>query len=234
MHYLRILLLFVTIFLGGCGNSKGKTGLDISTTTTMPSTASMHISTTQNASPPATLTTETEQIINQTSEAREDLTEDTEIAATNVSVTIDPSASIGLIDPEIPLAIAGQAGWEYQRDAMADFDGDGVKERATLIAKVQLSNGQPLWDDNQPWQLYIEEHDGTRTYMYTRNVQLGHIEVQLTQATSGQKSTILLIENTPDLFSVYEFEYNGPNQFQTDQLLRRELNVADGFSGTSN
>lgn len=152
--------------------------------------------------------------------------------ATATPTTSSPQT---LVDPTLPTAIAGHPEWEYQRETTADFDGDGIEERAMLIARVQvLDDGRPVWDDSQPWQLYIEEPDNSRTYVYARNVHLGRVEAILTQAKPGQLPSIVLIEQTPQQLSINEITYRGGQQVEVDELVRRSLNPADGFAGTPN
>ena len=69
---------------------------------------------------------------------------------------------------------------------MADLTGDGAPERVVMTARVEMSRGRPLWDDGQPWQVYIEYADSTRTYMYANRLQLGMLEMRLTRPASGQ------------------------------------------------
>ena len=137
-------------------------------------------------------------------------------------------ATINLVDPAISPVAADDPEWQYRREATADLNGDGTPERAVLIAKVQLSQGQPVWDDSQPWQLYIEASDNTRTYVYARNVRLGTVETLMTQGASG--SAIMLLERTPQEIGIYEIQYRGPNQAQVVEVARRELNPANGFA----
>lgn len=149
------------------------------------------------------------------------------------SSVVTPGVSLtDLIDPTLPLATAGDPEWQYQREATADFDQDGVVERAVIIARVQVRDGRPVWDDGQPWQVYIEEPDATRTYVYARYIQLGMLEALLTQPQ--QTPGTVLIERAPQQLSVYEVRYEGPNDAHVVELLRRELDSANGFSGTPN
>jgi len=86
------------------------------------------------------------------------------------------TTNVNLVDPHKPLAVAGQSGWEYQRTASADFDGDGTTETAVLIAQVNLYHDRPAWEDGHVWQLYIEEADQTRTYLYAQFLPFGVLE----------------------------------------------------------
>lgn len=142
-------------------------------------------------------------------------------------------AAISLIDPQQPLTSADDPQWQFQRTATADFDGDGVEERAVLIARIELVDGQPAWDDGQPWQMYIEEPDGTRTYVYARFLQLGSLEALLTGTIEAQVPGITLLERTPFSFAVYDVRYRGPQQVEVIELLLRELDSARGFMGTA-
>lgn len=154
--------------------------------------------------------------------------------AVGATATPTPAAPSPLVDPALPTAVAGQPEWEYQREATGDFDGDGATERAMLIAHVQLAaDGRPVWDDRQPWQLYIEEPDTSRTYVYARSVQLGRVEAIVTQAASDQLPTIVLIEQTPQQLIMYEITYRDVQQVEVNELVRRSLD-ANGFAGTPN
>ena len=129
--------------------------------------------------------------------------------------------SSDLIDPAIARAESGAPGWEFERRARGDFDRDGVQETAVLIANVSKRNGELLWDDGQAWQLYIEEPDRTRTYVMSRIVQLGRLE--LLAGTAGDGVTPLVVEQTPHVLAVYEIRYRGPDNAAAIELVRREL-----------
>jgi hypothetical protein len=147
-----------------------------------------------------------------------------------VPLTTPVPPSRPLVDAQHPPAVAGQDGYDYQQVAMADFDGDGVQERAFLIANTVVENGQPLWDDGHVWQLYIEEPSGERTYLFVRFVQLGIVEAKLTQSEAGEVPQILLIERWPRSFNVYELRYRGPDAVEARVLVERELvPYPDGF-----
>jgi hypothetical protein len=162
----------------------------------------------------------------------------TAVAAAEPDVTSLPEAppttpvapSRPLVDPQHPLAVAGQGGYAYQQAATADFDGDGAQERAVLIANAAVENGKPLWDDGHVWQLYVEEPTGERTYLFVRFVQLGIVEAKLTQSEAGKPPQILLIERWPSSLHVYELSYRGPNLIDIRVLVERELApYPDGF-----
>lgn len=92
-----------------------------------------------------------------------------------------------LIDPTIPPAIAGEGGWNYHQSASADLDGDGSPERVVLTARVEMYRGRPAWDDGQPWQVYVETAQGTRTYLYAQRLQLGTLTMRITSGSDGAR-----------------------------------------------
>src|SRR5690606_15712646 len=67
-----------------------------------------------------------------------------------------PAPQVALVDTSIQPGVAGQDGWMYSRSAEADLDGDGAPERVVLMARAEVMDGRPLWDDGQPWQVYVE------------------------------------------------------------------------------
>lgn len=155
--------------------------------------------------------------------------------ASLASLTPSSSApSINLVDPQKPLAVAGDTGWEYQRTATADFDGDGVNEQAVLIAQVGLYNGRVAWEDGHVWQLYIEEPDGARSYVYAQFLPFGLLEASLVSGSTDGQTKLILVERTPQTIGVYEVTYAGPRQLRSVELVWRELSPSNGFSGTPN
>jgi hypothetical protein len=129
---------------------------------------------------------------------------------------------VQLIDSTIPLAIAGQDGWNYVESATANVMGDSVPERIVLTARVALYRGRPAWDDGQPWQVYVESQDGRRTYLYAQRLQLGTLTMRVTRADSGRKATVLLIEHLPDRLRVLEARAAG-RDLSVTPLIEREL-----------
>jgi hypothetical protein len=151
------------------------------------------------------------------------------IAASPSSITPTPTdTSIDLLDPQIPDTIAGGERWGYQQSVTADLDGDGTAERAILIADVQRSGTDLLWEDGHRWQLYIEEPDSTRTYLYKRFIQLGKAEAVLARGADNRPA-IILIERAPQQIAVYEIRYDGPAKGRATERLRREIYPQAGF-----
>jgi hypothetical protein len=142
-----------------------------------------------------------------------------------------PDSAIDLIDPRIPRAVAGERGWRYSQRASADFDGDGQQETAVVIAEVELdARGAPLWEDGHRWQLYFEEADSTRTYVYARFLPFGKLEASATVPDEENKPTVVLREITPHTLGVYEVRYSGPQRSWSVRHLHRELDPRTGFT----
>jgi hypothetical protein len=144
-------------------------------------------------------------------------------------VTFD--SAVNLLDPKVPRAIAGDVQWKYVQRAKADFDGDGRDETAVLIADVALdARGRPLWEDGHRWQLYFEEADSTRTYIYARFLPFGRLEASVTVPDEEKMPTVVLRELTPHTLGVYEVRYSGPRQSWSIRHLHRELDPRKGFA----
>lgn len=131
-----------------------------------------------------------------------------------------------LVDRDIPPAVAGEEGWDYQLSTTADFDGDGQAERAVITARVEMVRGQPAWDDGQPWQVYVEEADGTRTYIYAQRLQLGPLVMRVTLAEDSGRPAIVLLEHLPDRIRLFEAEYGGPSDVSVSEVYNRRLDPA--------
>ena len=137
---------------------------------------------------------------------------------------IPPDASIeALTDTAIPRAESGQKGWVYAQKAQADFDADGQVETAVLISDVTLDNGgAPLWEDGHRWQLYIEEPDGERTWVFRQFLPNGKLTADVVRRESGTRS--LLIEaRTPERIRVYEVKYSGPDRIALMNSIERPI-----------
>jgi hypothetical protein len=122
--------------------------------------------------------------------------------------TISPEPpSVQLVDSTISPAVAGEEGWDYQQSADVDLTGDGHLEHVVLTARVELYRGRPAWDDGQPWQVYVEDRNGTRTYVYAQRLQLGTLTMRVTR---GDPPVVVLLEHLPDRMRVVEASYGGP------------------------
>ena len=133
------------------------------------------------------------------------------------------SIAVQLIDSTIPPAIAGADGWNYHQSADADLTGDGIPERVVLMARVELYRGRPAWDDGQPWQVYIETRDGSRTYVYAQRLQLGTLTMRLSRADQGEPASIVLLEQLPGRLSVYEAPVAPDGRLTTTVRFQRDL-----------
>lgn len=143
-------------------------------------------------------------------------------AADTTVETLDPRTA-GLIDAAIAPAVAGEQGWNFQRSAEVDLTGDGLPERVVLTARVELYRGRPAWDDGQPWQVYVEAPDGTRTYLYAQRLQLGALTMRVGLDESGEPAGIVLLEHLPDRLSLYEMRYRGPGDAAVTVPFQRTL-----------
>jgi hypothetical protein len=144
----------------------------------------------------------------------------------------NPDPASNLLEARVPRAVADDPGWNYQQRADADFDGDGMNETAVLIADVVLdAQGGPLWEDGHRWQVYVEERDGVRTYLYARFLPNGKLTAEVTRPNAGRAPTIVLLEHTPEALGVFEFSYQGPNRLAMVSQLERSFDPARSFRG---
>ena len=141
-----------------------------------------------------------------------------------------PSEVVDLLNPTVQPVVIGEPGWEYQRVLMSDLDGDGTQERIVTLADAFVQNGQPLWDDGHRWQVYIEEHDGSVTSIYRQFLQLGRLDVFVTEPVEGQHPTVLLLESLPSRFRSYETSYQ-TGHVQSRLMLERMLDTNAGNIG---
>lgn len=126
------------------------------------------------------------------------------------------------IDSTIAPAVAGEDGWNYQQSVEVDLTGDGRPERVVLTARVELVRGRPAWDDGQPWQVYVENQDGRRTYMYAQRLQLGTLTMRVSRGEETPP-TVVLLEHLPDGLRVLEASYRGPGLASVEVGYQREL-----------
>jgi hypothetical protein len=140
---------------------------------------------------------------------------------------------VDLLESRVPPAVAGDTPWEYAQRSTADFDGDGQKETAVLIADALVdARGKPMWDHGHRWQVYIEAADSTRTYVYARFLPKGKLEADVTVPGKEKVPTIVLREITPYAIGVYEVRYLGPKRVRSVRHLYRELDRHAWFEGS--
>ena len=147
---------------------------------------------------------------------------DSDSLTTAASDSLTPPP-IQLVDSAIPPAIAGEAGWNYRQAAEVDLTGDGQPERVVLTARVELYRGRPAWDDGQPWQVYVEAADSTRTYMYAQRLQLGTLMMRVARSEPGRPATVVLLEHLPDRLSLYEVSYRRAGSVSVAIRFQREV-----------
>ena len=135
---------------------------------------------------------------------------------------VPPPPAVQLVDSTIPPAVAGEEGWHYQQSADVDLTGDGHVERVVLTARVELYRGRPAWDDGQPWQVYVEDQDGTRTYVYAQRLQLGTLTMRVSRGEVNPP-TVVLLEHLPDRLRVLEASYKGPSLVTVEVGYQRDL-----------
>ena len=124
----------------------------------------------------------------------------------------DASVSVTPIDSAIPPAVAGTDGWNYSRTADVNLTGDSLPERVVLTARVELYRGQPAWDDGQPWQVYVEHADSSRTYLYAAYLQLGTLEMRVAN-DSGKAPSVLLVEQLPQRLRILETQFDSSDRW---------------------
>lgn len=143
-----------------------------------------------------------------------------------------PDTIPDLIQPRVPTAAAGDSGWKYAQRVTADLDDDGVEETLVLISDVQLDkSGQPLWEDGQQWQVYVQEPDSVVTRLYARFIPNGKLMAELTAADVGAAPSVVLVEQAEERIGVYEIRYRGPGRVEVFKRLDRQLDVTRQLSG---
>lgn len=133
--------------------------------------------------------------------------------------------SIGdLIQSRVPPAVAGDTGWAYQQQAVADIDGDGDDETVVVLSDVMLdASGRPMWEDGHRWQVYVREIDGRTTRLYARFLPNGKLTAEMAVPPSGTALGVVLLEQTPHHLGVYEYRYRGPGSVEVYRRLDRDL-----------
>lgn len=160
--------------------------------------------------------------------------EDAAIARTSAQdrAEAQPDTVADLIQARVPAALAGDSGWRYQQQVVADIDGDDEDETVVLISDVMLdASGQPMWEDGHRWQVYVREADGRVTRLYARFLPNGKLTAELAMPPGGATHGIVLIEQTPTHIGVFELRYRGPDDVDVYRRLDRELDATRQFSG---
>ncbi|MFO7172415.1 MAG: hypothetical protein DIU70_005515 [Bacillota bacterium] len=127
---------------------------------------------------------------------------------------------VNKINPHYPLGVAGQREWGYHQEVKADLDEDGVEEKLVVIARVgRPPGGQDYsWDDGQPWNVYVEEPDGTRTYVFADWVQLGKLVVGVAGTTAGEPQDVAILALEGAGWTLYHVDYQGPGKFKMVEM----------------
>lgn len=130
---------------------------------------------------------------------------------------------VNLINPAYPPAVGGEPGWEYHQVLTADLDNDGVEERASVTTNAFWLPDEKefAWDDGHPWHVYVEEPDGTRTYLFSNWVQMGQLDVILDREGPG----LFIVYRRGGGLIIYRATYQGPGQFRT--TLAFEIPLSD-------
>ncbi|WP_273379764.1 FtsB family cell division protein [Symbiobacterium thermophilum] len=120
---------------------------------------------------------------------------------------------VNLINPRFSAAVGGEPGWEYHQVLSADLDNDGVEERVSVTTNAFWMEDRKEfgWDDGHPWHVYVEEPDGTRTYLFSDWVQLGKLDVILDREGPG----VFIVYRRDGGMIIYRATYQGPGQFRT-------------------
>jgi hypothetical protein len=153
-------------------------------------------------------------------------------AAAEISAEPGVALPIDRIDETIPPANAGEDGWNYQQRVEADLTGDGRAEYVVLTARVELYRGQPAWDDGQPWQVYVEDQAGRRTYLYAQRLQLGTLTMRVTRADNAVPPAVILVEQLPDRLRILEATYLEDGRTSVSALVERQLDPASNVNIT--
>jgi len=140
---------------------------------------------------------------------------------TELSTPADQTTTVDLVDKTYSPVAEDEPGWDYRQTVTADLDGDGLEDTVTIIARVQRSPNNPheyLWDDGQPWQVFVESSKGERTPVYSRWVQIGQLKALISEKKADGKHDLILLELAGAGVSLYRVEYSGPNQVKSTRL----------------
>lgn len=139
---------------------------------------------------------------------------------------------VDLVDPQYQSTDDGHRQWDYQRVATADLDDDGTEENIIVTAAVPRAPQEGehehedafIWNDGQPWQVYVEEPGGERTYVFAQFVQLGKLDVfvtaEPTEEHGKEDKQVLIDQSTVHAKALYVIDYQGTQEFQAYELAR--------------
>lgn len=121
-----------------------------------------------------------------------------------------------LVNPRMSPAQAGDRLYEYHRVAEDDFDGDGVRETAHVIAQmVKGPDGQYMGDPEPAHHVYVEEPSGERTYVFSNFLWSARLEVDL---SDGEPPSFILQWDGLHRFAVWCAAYLGPGKVETTKV----------------
>lgn len=75
----------------------------------------------------------------------------------------------------------------------------------------------------QPGQVYLEEDDGVRPYLYANRLQLGTLTTRIGLGETLRPPSVILLEHLPDRLRLLELEYGGPSAVAARELFSRRL-----------
>jgi hypothetical protein len=135
------------------------------------------------------------------------------------SFSVSPPDSSSAIDARSTGSPDTAAAWEYRRATVEDLDGDGVPERLILASDVFVTgDGEPVWEDEQRWALYVEEDDGKRTLVYSGYAAPGAVSAAVglrSGADDGSTSAarpIVIVEQDAGRARLLLVVYDGPGR----------------------
>jgi hypothetical protein len=137
-------------------------------------------------------------------------------------LSIPDGTDTSLVDLSLPAAVDSTIRWQYRESTKYDLDGDGIQEKIVILANVgKSSSGELTWDDGQPWEVRIEEADGTTTRVFAQSVQLGKVQGYITHRDGH--TTLYLLEQTTSILQGFEISYFGPNKVKSRVIFTRTI-----------
>lgn len=123
---------------------------------------------------------------------------------------VDAPGLATAIDSVSTVSADTAAAWSYRRAAVADLDADAVPERLVVASDVFVTDdGEPLWDEQHRWAVYVEEDDGARTLVYSAFAPPGGVSVAVASPADSGRRRIVVIEQGPRRGRLLLAEYGG-------------------------